>query len=985
MKNLKIFLFMMLFLFVGLGGVKADDLAEGVYIIKSALDNNKVVEVDTNTGNVQINENTGANNQKWRLERTSNGYYRIVSMYDESKVLDVAWGGTSNGTNVQVYDINNSSSQNWYFKDAGNGYYNLVSQVSGLNLDVYGAISDNGTNVQTWENNGNNAQKFVIVEDIQGSQTLDDGIYKISTALNNNMMLDVAGANTANQTNVQLYERNGNNAQLWKVKYLNNGFYSITTYLDDSKYLDLAGAWEGNQGNIQIYEYTGSFAQRWIIKDCGDGYYNIVTSNNHKYIDVAWGSAANNSNVQIFQPNGTNSQKWKFEKVEMKTLEDGIYNIRSLLDENKGLSVVDDNALDSTNVDLQTIENGNNQKWYVKHLGGGLYSVSSILNPKRVLDVAWGGTSNGTNVQIYLNNNTAAQKWYIQYIGNDAYNVINQNSGLLLDVSGANTAEHTNIQTYQSNGNNAQKWKFTRVDYQSFEDGVYTIHSMLNENMVAGIRGISPKNNTNVELQISTGENNQKWNVTNLGNGLYSISSVLDSNQMLDVDGAGMVNGTNVQTYQSNGNAAQKWYLIDVGDGSYNVISDNNGLLLDVYGAYTDEHTNIQVYEKNGNAAQRWKFVKSDVNEYGQTYENGYYNIASMLNDNYLLDAYGALKANGTNVQLYQSNGNNAQIWYLKYLSNGYYSIASAMNPDVSLDVANGGMVNGTNVQLYRYNDSDSQKWLLKVNSDGSVSFVSKQNGLYMDVVNGVAGNGSNVQVYEGNGSLAQRFKLIKNDSQKIYKGIDVSYHQGNIDWESVASTGIDFVIIRAGYGSDFVDQDDDKLFEYVEGCEKYNIPYGLYLYSYATEVDSGSTTAVSEANHLLRLANELKRLGYNPNLGTRVFFDIEDSRFISYGKDKTTQIADRFCSVVEENGYSCGIYSYKKFLENYIDIQYLATKYPVWIAQYPNGVNRYDQVINSKPNYNLTSYKFWQFASNGNVAGINGNVDMDLGYDIFD
>ena len=156
-------------------------------------------------------------------------------------------------------------------------------------------------------------------------------------------------------------------------------------------------------------------------------------------------------------------------------------------------------------------------------------------------------------------------------------------------------------------------------------------------------------------------------------------------------------------------------------------------------------------------------------------------------------------------------------------------------------------------------------------------------------------------------------------------------------------------------------------------------------MYSYATEVDSGSTTAVGEANHLLRLAKELKRLGYNPNLGTRVFFDIEDSRFISYGKDKTTQIADRFCSVVEENGYSCGIYSYKNFLENYINIQYLATKYPVWIAQYPNGVNRYDQVINSKPNYNLTSYKFWQFASNGNVTGINGNVDMDLGYDIFD
>ena len=76
------------------------------------------------------------------------------------------------------------------------------------------------------------------------------------------------------------------------------------------------------------------------------------------------------------------------------------------------------------------------------------------------------------------------------------------------------------------------------------------------------------------------------------------------------------------------------------------------------------------------------------------------------------------------------------------------------------------------------------------------------------------------------------------------YRGIDVSHHQGQIDWEKVKADGIDFAIIRCGYGEDKTEY-DDRWWEYnTSECERLGIPYGVYLYSYAGKTDAGATPA---------------------------------------------------------------------------------------------------------------------------------------------
>lgn len=837
MKCKVLFLVLLFFmLWLPVKGVLAAEISEGIYTIESAFGKNVETSTNpvTNESTIQINEFSNEDNQKWYFKDTGDGYYYISSVLDSSMNIDVKWGNNIPGTLAQMYYANNTISQEWMLKSAGDGYYYLIARCNNLYLDVSGGNQKNGTKLQLWSGNNTDSQKFLIKEVIQPEQTIEDGDYVIHSALNDKMVIDVSGGKTSNYTNVQLYERLNytNFSQMWHVTYLGDGYYSFSTLLNENKLLDLNNGFEINGGNIQIFDGNNTDSQKFVIKDVGDGYYSILTSNNYKYVDVSGGLTSNGTNIQVYQGNGTDSQKFRFEKIEFSTLEDGIYTINSSLDNNKVISINNSVASNMSSIQLSTNNNENNQKWYIKNLGNDVYSITSIINQNRALDVEWGIAANKTSIWLYNSNDTLSQKWYIKYVGNGYYSIITQNGGYYMDI---------------------------------------------------------------------------------------------DNGQVTD-------------------------------------------------------GTRVQIYEENNSGSQKFSFTKTEYNPYSRSYEDGYYTISSLINLNKSIDASGGYKKNGTNVQIYSNNNTLSQIWYLKYLGEGYYSITSSMNPNVSLDVEGSGMSNGTNVSLYRYSGGDNQQWLLRDYGDGVVSIISKVNGLYLDVAGGSDKNGTNIQVYSGNGSNAQKFKLNEYTGQKIYNGIDVSHHQNVINWDQMS--GIDFVIIRAGYGGNWTNQDDKEFLRNVEYCDKYNIPYGLYLYSYADEITSGEHTAENEAEHMLRLLKQIDSYNYKPTLGTEVFIDMEENENLD--KERLTKIADTYCTTIENNGYNCGVYASANWLTNKLDAPYLASKYDIWVAQWP-GINDFLTATLTRPSYNLTSYKYWQFSNIGNVSGIGGNVDLDLGYDIFD
>ena len=191
-------------------------------------------------------------------------------------------------------------------------------------------------------------------------------------------------------------------------------------------------------------------------------------------------------------------------------------------------------------------------------------------------------------------------------------------------------------------------------------------------------------------------------------------------------------------------------------------------------------------------------------------------------------------------------------------------------------------------------------------------------------------------------------------------KGIDVSYAQGNINWEKVKASGIAFAILRCGYGQDIMSQ-DDKFFERnAKACEELNIPYGVYLYSYATS----ETGAIGEAKHTLRLLKG-KKLSYP------VFYDLEDESTGKCTNSEILKIAKAYVAELEKEGYKVGIYANKHWFTSKLTQKWY-DNYPKWVAQY-----------NNECTYKGT-YDMWQYTDKGKVSGISGNVDMNYCYTEF-
>ncbi len=210
------------------------------------------------------------------------------------------------------------------------------------------------------------------------------------------------------------------------------------------------------------------------------------------------------------------------------------------------------------------------------------------------------------------------------------------------------------------------------------------------------------------------------------------------------------------------------------------------------------------------------------------------------------------------------------------------------------------------------------------------------------------------------------------------YFGIDVSSHQGKINWDNVSKYGIDFTILRLGYGDNLSYQDDVQFLNNVNGAVNYNIPYGVYLYSYAlketgaTGLNVGSESIDSEVEHTLRILKSLNSV-QRKNLKLPVYIDMEDASTLFLGKGVLTKLADRFCNKIVSAGYQCGVYANRDWLTNKLDTISLEKKYQIWLAHYT-----YD--YNVKSNYG-GSYQIWQYSSQGQVSGIRGNVDTNISY----
>ena len=188
-------------------------------------------------------------------------------------------------------------------------------------------------------------------------------------------------------------------------------------------------------------------------------------------------------------------------------------------------------------------------------------------------------------------------------------------------------------------------------------------------------------------------------------------------------------------------------------------------------------------------------------------------------------------------------------------------------------------------------------------------------------------------------------------------KIIDISEHNGNIDFKKVKEDGIDGIIIRVGWIGNSKNHCLDKKFEeYYSKAKYYGFKIGFYVYSYCKSVQ----TLRNGVNWLLNAIE-------NRNCDLPVFLDLEDSTIKNIGNENLTNQAIQFCKIVENSGYKAGVYASRYWFLNVLDINKLLN-YKIWLAEW-----------NGKESHTL-GYKvdLWQYSSKGKVKGINGNVDLN-------
>ncbi len=462
-------------------------LADGTYTISTLLNSNYVLDVKdgstSNGANIQLYEANDTAAQQFKVSHDSQGYVTFTNV-KSGRVLDLNGAIVKDAGNIQQYTSNGTRAQKWIVKQDGNGYVVMSAINPNYILDLNGGSVRNGSNIQLHSVTGSNSQRWNITKYVskderinnlaaQNKNTLADGVYEINSVKNSNYTLDVNSASTRNGANVQLYLRNGTQAQAFRVSHDSQGFVTFTN-INSGKVIDLDGAITKNGRNIHQYASNGTRAQKWIVQQSGSGYSIVSAIDTSFALDIRNGTVYSGSNIQLYKSNNTAAQQWTFNKYVTERercdsyasqnkdrMADGVYYIKN---QNVGfaLDVADGSLYGGANVQLYSLNKTNAQKWKITHDSTGYVSFQNVGSG---MYLTASGSGRTANVYQQKQTNDYNQKWIVMFDNNQNLRIVSAlNSTMVLDVKDGKICRCSNIQLYTSNNTNAQKWVFEYIN-----------------------------------------------------------------------------------------------------------------------------------------------------------------------------------------------------------------------------------------------------------------------------------------------------------------------------------------------------------------------------------------------------------------------------------------------------------------------------------------------------------------------------------------
>lgn len=584
-------------------------IENGIYHIYSQVASNRVLEIPNNaTNNSAVFKTAGINNkanQKFQISYNQDGTYTIKVLHTQ-KAMDVPGASGRNGTAIQQYNSNNTNAQKWIILKNADNTYSIISKCNGLAVDICAGSKSVGASLQMYRFNGTNAQKFTFkaCSPEKGTQSAEDGTYRILSKVNNSKVFDIPSGSTANNVKAQMWDNANVKQQKFDIIYVGEGYYKIKAK-HSNKVLTVESSTPRIGSAIMQQEDKNLDTQKWILKKYAESVYAIISKCGNLYIDLGGANTKNGQALQLKSQTDLKNQQFvlvnEAPTKNIKQVSNGIYQIT--LKNNKVVDVAGGSRNNGTNVQIWDNARAQQQKFRLEKIGNTNYYKITAVHSAKVLDVQGGSSNCGANVNQYASNGTDAQKWLLKDCGNGYYNIISKANGLCLDVQSGNTSRNgANIQLYYNNGTDAQKFKLTPINI--IDNGTYEIETRLNSNMVADVAGGSKSDGGNIQLWTADNVNQQRFVLTALSTDTYKIVAK-HSNKALTLDRK----SNNVYQITYIGADDQKWQLREIGNGYYSIISKANGKALDITAATARNGQNIQGYKPNNSSAQQFKFV----------------------------------------------------------------------------------------------------------------------------------------------------------------------------------------------------------------------------------------------------------------------------------------------------------------------------------------------------------------------------------------
>ena len=289
------------------------------------------------------------------------------------------------------------------------------------------------------------------------------------------------------------------------------------------------------------------------------------------------------------------------------TLAQGCYVIIPKCAQNSCIDISGAGTGNGVNVQIWSIANVDQQRFYVTSAGNGTYHITAVHSGKR-LDIDNQSKSSGANVHQWEAHTGSSQKWKIKHKGSGWYTIQNAYTGKYLDISSGGNANGQNVWQYDGNNSAAQYFRFDAVVP---ENGTYTISPKCAPNSVLDISNAGTGNGVNVQIWQNANVNQQKFNIARISNSNYFTITTVHSGKRLDVANQSKADDANIHQWEAHSGDSQKWAFCYRGNGYYMLQNVYTGKMLDVYNAWSSNGTNVQQYSNisNTNPAQLWKFT----------------------------------------------------------------------------------------------------------------------------------------------------------------------------------------------------------------------------------------------------------------------------------------------------------------------------------------------------------------------------------------